>query len=149
MKIDSIDVQILSELQKDSRLSIRELSKRVNISPPSVTERVRRLEENGIIEGYTIKINKKKLGLSIECLVKVIMRNGEYEKFKKFIVNNFRSEFCCRIAGEACFIVKLSVKSLEEIEEFINEIASYAITSTMIVFSNVAVNEDINKFVEI
>ncbi len=60
MKLDEIDVLILQELQKDSRLSIRELSKRINLSPPSVTERVRRLEDDGVIEGYTIKINKKK-----------------------------------------------------------------------------------------
>lgn len=49
------------------------------LSPPSVTERVRRLEDDGIIERYTIKINKKKLGLSINCMIKVTMRNGQYE----------------------------------------------------------------------
>ncbi len=65
MKLDEIDVLILQELQKDSRLSIRELSKRINLSPPSVTERVRRLEDDGVIEKYTIKINKKNL----DCLL--------------------------------------------------------------------------------
>ncbi len=74
MKLDEIDVLILQELQKDSRLSIRELSKRINLSPPSVTERVRRLEDDGVIERYTIKINKKKLGLSIDCIIKVTMK---------------------------------------------------------------------------
>ena len=54
MKTDETDVRILRELQADSRISIRELSKRVNLSPPSVTERVRRLEDHHIIEGYTI-----------------------------------------------------------------------------------------------
>jgi len=63
MKFDEIDVMILSKLEKNGRLSIRELSKRINLSPPSVTERVKRLEDNGVIEGYTISINKKKLGL--------------------------------------------------------------------------------------
>lgn len=146
MKFDEIDVTILSELEKNSRLSIRELSKRINLSPPSVTERVKRLEDNGVIEGYTISVNKKKLGLSIDCIIKVTMRNGEYEKFKNFIKTYNRSEWCYRIAGDGCFLVKLSVKDLSEIEEFINEVSPYAITNTNIVFSEVAIDNSINKF---
>lgn len=146
MKLDEIDVMILSELEKNGRLSIRELSKRINLSPPSVTERVKRLEDNGVIEGYTISINKKKLGLSIDCIIKVTMRNGEYEKFKNFIKNYSRSEWCYRIAGDGCFLVKLSVKDLNEIEEFINEVSPYAITSTNIAFSEVDLYNSINKF---
>lgn len=146
MKFDEIDVLILKELQKDSRLSIRELSKRINLSPPSVTERLRRLEDFGIIEGYTVKINKKKLGLSIDCIVKVTMKNGEYERFKIFIKEYERSEWCYRIAGNGCFLVKLSVKSLSEVEEFINDISSYAYTETIISFSEVTINTSIDKF---
>lgn len=146
MKLDEIDVMILSELERNSRLSIRELSKRINLSPPSVTERVKRLEDNGVIEDYTISINKKKLGLSIDCIIKVTMRNGEYEKFKNFIKNYSRSEWCYRIAGDGCFLVKLSVKDLNEIEEFINEVSPYAITSTNIAFSEVDLYNSINKF---
>lgn len=69
MKFDNTDIKILKELQLDSRLSIRELSKRVNLSPPSVAERIRKLEDNQIIESYTIKINKSALGLSIHCII--------------------------------------------------------------------------------
>lgn len=146
MKFDEIDVTILSELEKNSRLSIRELSKRINLSPPSVTERVKRLEDNGVIEGYTISVNKKKLGLSIDSIIKVTMRNGEYEKFKNFIKTYNRSEWCYRIAGDGCFLVKLSVKDLSEIEEFINEVSPYATTNTNIVFSEVTIDNSINKF---
>lgn len=146
MKIDEIDLSILEELQENSRLSIRELSKRINLSAPSVAERVRRLEDDGIIEGYTIKINKKKLGLSIDCIIKLTMKNGGYEKFKSFIKEYKRSEWCYRIAGDGCFLIKLSVKSLNEIEEFINEISEYAITETIIAFSEVTINNNIDKF---
>jgi Lrp/AsnC family leucine-responsive transcriptional regulator len=148
MEFDKIDGMILGELQKNSRLSIRELSKKINLSPPSTSERVRRLEDSGIIEGYTIKINKNKLGFQIHCIVKVTMKNGEYEKFKSFIKDYPRSEFCYRIAGDGCFLVKLTVTSLEEIEEFINETSTFATTTTTIAFSKVEVNENINKFLE-
>ena len=146
MKIDEIDVQISYELQTDSRISIRELSKRVNLSPPSVAERVRRLEDNNIIEGYTIRLNKNKLGFVIDCIIEVTMKNGQHDKFKSFIKDYKYSEWCYRIAGSACFIVKLSVASLEDIEKFINAISPYALTKTSIVFSKVEVNNKINKF---
>ncbi len=89
MKFDEIDAMILSELEKNSRLSIRELSKRINLSPSSVTERLKRLEDNRIIEGYTISINKKNLGLSINCIIKVTMRmNGSKILLKTTIIVN-------------------------------------------------------------
>lgn len=143
MKIDEIDISILGELQKDSRLSIREISKRINLSPPSVAERIRKLEDRGIIEGYTVKINKKNLGFSIDCIIRVTIKNGQYERFKKFISDYKVSEWCYRIAGEGCFIVKLSVESLQDIEIFINSISSYAQTETMIAFSEVKIENDI------
>lgn len=146
MKIDDIDIKILSELQRDSRLSIRELSRKINLSPPSVAERVRRLEEKGIIEEYTIKINKQKIGFPIECIIKVTMKNGEHERFKNFITNHKRSDFCFRVAGDACFIVKMSVSTLDEIEEFINEVSHYTTTSTTIVLSEVHLADNIIKF---
>ncbi|WP_291565329.1 MULTISPECIES: Lrp/AsnC family transcriptional regulator [unclassified Clostridium] len=146
MKIDEIDIMILSELQKNSRLSIRQLSRLINLSPPSITERIKRLEENGVIEGYTIKINKKNIGFPIDCIIKVTMRNGEYERFKAFIKGYERSEWCYRVAGDSCFLVKLSISSLNEIEEFINLISSYTITSTIIAFSSVEINDNITKF---
>lgn len=61
--------------------SIRELAKRVNLSPPSVAERIKKLEDCGIIEGYTIKINEKALGMDIQCIIQIDIRNGEFEKF--------------------------------------------------------------------
>ena len=147
MKIDSTDVKILKELQQDSRLSIRELSKRVNLSPPSVTERIRKLEDNGIIEGYTIKINEKALGLDIQCIIQIDLKNSEFERFKKLIYDHPRVIFCYRIAGHSCILVKLSVEAISEIEDFVDSIASLnATTSTHIIFSQVPTNESVEKF---
>ncbi|MBU3137615.1 Lrp/AsnC family transcriptional regulator [Clostridium gasigenes] len=147
MKMDNTDIKILKELQQDSRLSIRELSKRVNLSPPSVTERIRKLEDSGIIDGYTIKVNEKSLGLDIQCIIQIDLKNSEFEKFKKFIYNHPRVNFCYRIAGQSCILVKLSVKSISEIEKFVDSIASLnATTSTHIIFSQIPTNESVEKF---
>lgn len=85
MKITDVDVHILNELKEDARLSMRELSKRVNLSAPAVAERVRKLEDAGIIEGYSVQVNYKKLGLMIDCLLEVTVLNGEYQRFVAFM----------------------------------------------------------------
>jgi Lrp/AsnC family leucine-responsive transcriptional regulator len=150
MKIDDTDIKILMELQLDSRLSIRELSKRVNLSPPSVTERIRKLEDNKIIERYTIKINESALGLSIQCIIQIDLKNSQFEKFKKFIYNHPRVVFCYRIAGHSCILLKLSVESISEIEAFVDSISALdSTTSTYIIFSEVSINESVGKFFSI
>ncbi|MGO0063362.1 Lrp/AsnC family transcriptional regulator [Brevibacillus fluminis] len=145
--MDQTDIKILSELQLDSRLSIRELAKRINLSAPSVAERVRKLEDQGIIEGYTIKINRKKMGFPLECFVMLTMKTGEYERFSRFIASYPDSEFCYRIAGDACFLVKLSARSMEQIEAFINTVTPFAATKTQFVFSQVEVDTNVRKAV--
>ncbi|PLR99230.1 Lrp/AsnC family transcriptional regulator [Bacillus sp. T33-2] len=139
MIIDEIDRKILVELKENGKQSLRELAKKVNLSSPSVTERVRRMESEGIIKGYTIDIDYKKLGYGVDCIIEVTLRSGDYEKFRKKISEYPKAEFCYRIAGQACYLVKLRLKSLDEIEEFINEITAYAGTVTHIVLSTVEI----------
>ncbi|WP_244834946.1 Lrp/AsnC family transcriptional regulator [Clostridium sp. BJN0001] len=147
MKIDTTDIKILKELQLNSRLSIRELSKRVNLSPPSVAERIRKFEDSGIIENYTIKINEAALNFSIQCMIQIDIKNNKFKQFKEFVYNHPRVVFCYRIAGHSCVIVKLSVKSISEIEKFVDSISSLDCTnSTHIIFSEIPVNNSIEKF---
>ncbi|MBD7913384.1 Lrp/AsnC family transcriptional regulator [Clostridium cibarium] len=147
MKFDNTDIKILRELQLDSRLSIRELSKRVNLSPPSVAERIRKLEDTNVIEGYTIKINKEALGLSIQCIIQIDIKNSNFEEFKKIIYTHPRVSFCYRVAGHSCLLVKLCVKSINEIEKFIDFISTLdSTTSTHIIFSEVPINSSVEKF---
>ena len=147
MKIDNTDIKILKELQLDSRLSIRELSKRVNLSPPSVSERIKKLEDNGVIENYTIKINKSALDFSIQCIIQIDIKNSNFVKFKELIYNHPRIVFCYRIAGHSCILVKLIAKSISEIEKFIDSISSLdSTTSTHIIFSEIPINKNIDKY---
>ncbi|MEW6978889.1 Lrp/AsnC family transcriptional regulator [Bacillus sp. SIMBA_154] len=135
MKITDVDVHILNELREDARLSMRELSKRVNLSAPAVAERVRKLEDAGIIEGYSVQVNYKKLGLMIDCLLEVTVLNGEYQRFVTFMNQHPRAFFAYRVAGQSCFFIKLSVASLEEIEAFIQEVSGFTKTVSHIVLS--------------
>jgi Lrp/AsnC family leucine-responsive transcriptional regulator len=144
MKIDETDMRILQELKKNARLSMRELGKKVNLSPPSVSERVKRLEDQGVIEGYTISINRKKLGFAFDCLIEVTIKNGDYRRFQQYIERHSRAIFCYRITGESCYMVKLSVVNLKEIEDFINDVCAFAKTVSHIVISEVELQSNLN-----
>lgn len=137
MKIDEIDKKILVELSQNSRLSMSELGRRINLSSPSVTERVRQMESFGIIKKYTLDIDYEKLGLPIQCIVEATVKNGDYNRFKRYIESLPNVDFCYRIAGNACYMLKMQFESFSQAEEFINTVNPYASTVTHFIFSEV------------
>ncbi|KKB74345.1 MULTISPECIES: Lrp/AsnC family transcriptional regulator [Bacillus] len=137
MNIDELDFKIIEELKKDSRLSMRELGRKINLSAPSVTERVRRLEAFGVIKQYTLDIDYQKIGLPVSCIIEATVKNGEYERFKAYIERLPNIEFCYRIAGAACYMLKINAENLEEVEAFINRTSPYAQTVTHVIFSEI------------
>ncbi|MGK9268392.1 transcriptional regulator LrpC [Bacillus inaquosorum] len=137
MKLDQIDLNIIEELKKDSRLSMRELGRKIKLSPPSVTERVRQLESFGIIKQYTLEVDQKKLGLPVSCIVEATVKNADYGRFKSYIQTLPNIEFCYRIAGAACYMLKINAESLEAVEDFINKTSPYAQTVTHVIFSEI------------
>lgn len=137
MKTDEIDLRIIDELRKNSRLSMSELGRKVNLSSPSVTERVRRMESFGIIKKYTLDVDYEKLGLPIQCVIEATIKNGEYDRFKRFIESLPNVEFCYRVAGKACFMLKLQFPSFAKAEEFIEQVNPFAQTVTHFIFSEV------------
>ncbi len=137
MKTDDIDRRILDELLNNSRLSMSELGRRVNLSSPSVTERVRQMESLGIIKGYTLEIDFEKLGLPIQCIIEATIKNGNYNSFKSLIQKLPNVEFCYRIAGNACYMLKMHFENFSEAEQFIDEVNPYAQTVTHFIFSKV------------
>ncbi|HCY6393092.1 TPA: winged helix-turn-helix transcriptional regulator, partial [Staphylococcus aureus] len=76
---------MINVLLNNSRITINELSKQVNLSAPAVRERVNKLEDQGIIKGYTINIDYKELGYDVEILIELTIKNNRYKDFKEFI----------------------------------------------------------------
>jgi Lrp/AsnC family transcriptional regulator, leucine-responsive regulatory protein len=135
MKIDTIDKKIIDQLRENSRLSMSELGRRINLSSPSVTERVRQMESFGIIKKYTLDLDYEKLGFPIQCIIEATVKNGEYNTFKKFIEALSNVEFCYRIAGNACFMLKMQFQSFSKAEQFIENVNPFAHTVTHFIFS--------------
>lgn len=135
--MDLIDKLIINELKQDSRLSMSELGRRIHLTSPAVRERVRQLEDKQIITGYTINLNMKNLGFPIVSIIEATIKNNRYEEFKQHILSYSNVEFCYRIVGNACFMLKAHFSTFEDAEIFIDELLPLAQTKTNFIFSEV------------
>ncbi len=135
--LDEIDWQILQELTKDGRLSLSELGRRVHLSQPAVAERVRRLEESGVIRGYHAEVNAVQIGLPITAFIRLTSTPAQSERFMTFVHNLPEIIECYRITGNDCFVLKVVVSSMPHLETLINQLTPYGTPSTSIVLSSV------------
>jgi Lrp/AsnC family leucine-responsive transcriptional regulator len=134
--IDATDARILRALATDARTSTAELARAVGLSAPSVSERVRRLEENGVIEGYSVKINAAALGLPLAAWLRIRPIPGQLQKVAEILQRLPEIVECDRVTGEDCFIARAHVRSVNDLERVIDEIIPYAMTNTSIIQSS-------------
>jgi Lrp/AsnC family leucine-responsive transcriptional regulator len=135
-KLDNIDLQILYSLRADARTSIAELARTLNMSAPSVSERLRRLEESGVIERFTIDIDPKLLGYSLAFYIRIRPLPGQLSNVVSQITEIEEIVECDRITGDDCFIARVYVRSSDELERLINQLLPYAQTHTSMIQSS-------------
>ena len=133
--LDHIDWQILTELQADARLSFSALSKRVHLSGPAVAERVRRLEEAGIITGYHASVNAAAVGWPVLALVRLacygqtcILRSDEVQQWPNILEIH-------RVTGPDCSVLKVVAESMPDFERLIDALAAFGTPSSTLVLS--------------
>ncbi|MDA3131448.1 Lrp/AsnC family transcriptional regulator [Atlantibacter subterraneus] len=134
--IDDIDRQILACLAEDARLSLKVLSGKVGLSSPSTAERLKRLEEKGVIQGYGARINLASLGYSLQALVRVKPLPGMLHKVEKMIQALPECIECDKVTGEDCFVMRLVVRSIDQLDVLLDGLADYAQSNTSIVKSS-------------
>jgi Lrp/AsnC family transcriptional regulator, leucine-responsive regulatory protein len=134
--MDRIDVRILRALCEDARVTMADLARAVGLSSPSVTERVRRLEEAGIVQGYGARIDPKALGLHLSAYIRVRPMPGQLRKVVEVLDGLEAIVECDRVTGEDCFVAKARVRSVEDLETVIDRIIPYAMTNTSIIQSS-------------
>jgi Lrp/AsnC family leucine-responsive transcriptional regulator len=133
--LDGLDARILSVLAADARMSVAELARVVGLSPPSAAERIRRLEEAGVIEGYTVAIDPAALGLAVAALIRIRPMPGELKTVAGILRELPEIVECDRVTGEDCFVARAHVKSIVELERMIDRIIPHAMTTTSIIQS--------------
>ncbi len=133
--LDRIDRAILASLVKDCRKPTAELARAVGLSPPSAAERIRRLEEAGVIEGYAARINPKALGLPLAAWLRIRPLPGKLQEVADILRALPEIVQCDRITGEDCFAARAHVSSVETLEALIDRIIPHAMTNTSIIQS--------------
>ena len=133
--LDGVDAAILRELGADARLPRAELARRVGLSAPSTGERVRRLEEAGVILGYGARIDPARLGRPLAVLIRARPSPGEMGRMVEAIRATPQIVSCERVSGEDCFVARAHVADPLELEAVIDRLVPFGATNTALVQS--------------
>jgi len=125
--LDSTDMRIIDELSKNSRITMKELGEKVHLTGQAASSRVARLEDNGVIERYTINVNHHKLGSNVHTFINIYTKSPYHEPYlaflktqEQFVLNNFK------ISGESCYILECRFPSNEVLDQFLVDLNKHA-----------------------
>lgn len=134
--LDEIGRNLVSALQEDARLPFAELGRRIGLSPAATAERLRRLEEVGVITGYRVELDREALGLPILAIVRMSCEGPRYRPFLKAVQEMENVTECHHVAGGDAFILKVVAASVEELEKLVEKLLVFGVPTTSIVFSS-------------
>ena len=137
--IDATDRKILEALLADARLPLKQLAERVGLSAPSVSERLRRLEDRRVIRRYTVDIDPRALGFMLQAIVRIKPLPGKLQAVQKLVAELPEVAECDKVTGDDCFVARLHLRSMEQLDEILDRIIDRAQTSSAIVKSQVVV----------
>ncbi|HWI75350.1 MAG TPA: Lrp/AsnC family transcriptional regulator [Baekduia sp.] len=130
--VDETDRRVLVELQREARLSLAELGRRVGLSPPAVAERVRRLTDDGVILGFRTDVDPRALGYALSAIVRIRPAPRQIAKVAQLARDTPEVVECHRITGEDCFFVKVHIRDVEHLEEVIDRFTVFGQTTTSV-----------------
>ena len=145
--MDKIDLAILDELKKNGRSSVSDISRKVLLSVPAVAERIRKMEQSGIIQQYTVKIDRNRTDLQLLAFIFVTVdRTENIEHFRNAIVRYPCVLECHHVAGAYDYLLKVALADTEALEEFLSgtlkKIRGTAASNTIITLTTL--KEEIN-----
>ena len=133
--LDDLDRRLLDILSVNARISLKELAQEAGLSSPSTADRLRRLEDRGVITGFTVGINPAALGYALQAVVRVRPMPGMLHIVEKLIQDTPEFVECDKVTGDDCFIAKLLVRDMEQLDTILDKVAERAQTNTSIVKS--------------
>ncbi|MFJ8067382.1 Lrp/AsnC family transcriptional regulator [Peribacillus sp. NPDC096447] len=139
--LDNTDAGILNELSKNSRITMKELGEKVHLTGQAAASRVAKLEDNGVIEGYTIQVNQVKLGCFIHAFITIIIQSTYHQPYltfiktqKQYIIHNHK------ISGDGCYLLECKFPSNEVLDEFLGDLNKHANYKLSIVINSASIN---------
>ena len=130
---DEIDQLLIGALMEDSRKSLKALAALSGLSSPSVAERIRKLEEREVIKGYTVQVDPKAFGYQLQAIIRIRPLPGQLQEVERQIQNIPQFTECDKVTGDDCFIARLYVRSIEQLDTLLDNLNAYAETNTAII----------------
>jgi len=134
--LDATDARILRELASDARIATSELARRIGLSAPSIGDRIRRLEEIGVIRAYRAVITPSAIGLPISAYLRIRPVPGAFDTVADIVRDSPEIVECDRVTGDDCFFAKAHVRSMAHLEGLVDRMNGHASTHTSIVQSS-------------
>ncbi len=145
MKLDTISWKILDCLQQNARQSNTEIARRVGITSPAVAERIKKMEDAGIIEGYHAKVSHFETGHQLKAIITLRAFMGRLKPFISNVSSFSEVVNCYRITGNENIIMEVVLNNQKHLEKFIDQLITYGETRTHIVLSNIVENNPLIK----
>ena len=133
--LDATDWSILVEVQRDGRIPLTELGRRVKLSASATTERVKRLEATGVITGYHANIDLAKVGFVVLAVVRLKYPGSQHQPLHRLLDERSEILECLRTTGDDCYTLKVAATSMTHLEQLVNELAQLGSTTTNLVYS--------------
>jgi len=133
--LDDVDLAILAELQRDGRISFSELGRRVNLGASATTERVRRLQDTGVITGYRATVDVSKLGFGVLADIRLQYPGSKHAPLNRVLAERAEILECLRVTGDACYVLRVAARSMAHLEQVVNELADFGGVTTSVVYS--------------
>jgi len=133
--MDAFGRSLLHELQENARLSIAELARRVGLSPTATAERMKQMEEVGIVRGYTVEMDREALGLEVLAFIRMTCDGPHYLRLKEFVQTLEEVRECHHLTGGDAFLLKVTTTSMEALEALIEALLPFGNPVTSVVLS--------------
>jgi Lrp/AsnC family leucine-responsive transcriptional regulator len=134
--LDVTNLRLLAELQADARISLAELGRRVSLSSPAVAERLKRLESEGVITGYSVEVDPRKLGYSLGVVIRIRPSPRQLADVAQLARDTPEITECHRVTGDDCYTMTAYVRDVEHLETLIDQFSAYGQTTTSIMQSS-------------
>ncbi|WP_102272375.1 Lrp/AsnC family transcriptional regulator [Cytobacillus massiliigabonensis] len=125
MELDNIDFQILRLLSENSRIQWKDLGQQIHMTGQAVGNRIKKLEDSGVIKAYTLLVDEMKVGLTFTAFVIIYMKTANHDSFIRFVQDRNEVLEVHRVSGEGCYHIKIKVKSQDQLNLFLNELLEY------------------------
>ena len=145
INIDNLNWKILESLQENARASFAKIGREIGLTPPAVAERIKKMEDLGILQGYKAMVSHAKTGHQLKAIITLRAFMGKLKPFLALVVSYEEVINCYRITGNENIVMEVVLKDQFHLEKFIDILIQYGETRTHIILSNVVTNGPITK----